>query len=104
MKSFIIFVKELPKPVKYSSFAYIGCLLIYNASGSYIDAKQYLEKYRENQLTNDEKNEIKSDWDAVKYGANLNCVRRLWDSIIWPVTITNNIIPWLVLTFNKKAD
>lgn len=104
MKSLNVFIKELPKPVKYTSFAYIGCLLIYNASGSYIDAKLYLKKYRENNLTNHEKDDIKSDWDAVKYGANLNCGKRLWDSIIWPITITNNIIPWLVLTFNKKTN
>lgn len=101
MKTLIVFIKELPDPVKYSSFVYIGCLLVYNASGSYIDAKRYLKKYRENNLAN---SEITSDWDAVKYGANLNCGKRLWNSIVWPITITNDIIPWLVLTFNKKTN
>jgi hypothetical protein len=98
MISFIV----LPKPFAYSSAAYISFLLIYNAYGSYIDAKIYLTKYRQNKLLPNEKNIIKSEWDAVKYGAHVNCVERLWDSITWPITLTNNIIPFMVLTFNAQ--
>ncbi len=100
MKSLIVFIKELPKPVRYSGAAYLGCLLCYNAGSSYIDAKNYLIKYRENTL--DDSENIQSEWDAVKYGASVNSLERLWNSLIWPITITNNIIPWIVLTLNKK--
>lgn len=102
MSSFIVFIKELPKPVAYSSMIYIFCLLSYNAGGSYADAKKYLEKYRQFKLTPKEKEIVKSEWDAVKYGSQVNCGERLWDSICWPITITNNIIPYLVLTINNK--
>ncbi len=69
--------------------AYLGCLLCYNAGSSYIDAKNYLIKYRENTLDYSDK----SEWDAVKYGASVNSLERLWNSLIWTITITNNIIP-----------
>lgn len=102
MKSLIVFIKELPKPVRYSGIAYLSCLLCYNAGSSYIDAKNYLIKYRDNKLDNDDKKHITNEWDAVKYGASVNSLERLWNSLIWPITITNNIIPWIVLTLNKK--
>lgn len=102
MKSLIFFIKELPKPVRYSGAAYLGCLLCYNAGSSYIDAKNYLIKYRESTLDDNEKKDLKSEWDAVKYGASVNSLERLWNSLIWPITVTNNIIPWIVLTLNKK--
>ena len=54
-------------------------------------------------LTPKEKEIVKSEWDAVKYGSQVNCGERLWDSICWPITITNNIIPWLVLTHKGGA-
>ena len=104
MRSFVIFIKELPRPVQYSSLAYLGCLLCYNAASSYIDAKSYLINYREGRLTQNEAKIIKSEWDAVKYGAYVNVGERLWNSLIWPITITNNIIPFLVLTLNKKNE
>jgi hypothetical protein len=102
MKSLIIFIKELPKPVSYTCIAYFGCLLLYNVSGSYVNAKQYLKKYRENALLPYEKDRMICEWEAVKYGAGVNFGQLLWDSIIWPVILTNNIIPFLVLTLNSK--
>ena len=97
MKSLIVFIKELPKPITYTSLLYFGALLLYNASGSYIDAKDCLKKYREHKLT-EGRDQIRTEWEAVKYGASLHSGGRLWDSIIWPITLTNNIIPFLVLT------
>jgi len=104
MKSLIVFIKELPKPVSYTCISYFGFLLLYNVSGSYVNAKQYLKKYRENELLPNERDIMKSEWEAVKYGAHVNYYKLLWDSIIWPVTLTNNIIPFLVLTLNSKFN
>ena len=104
MRSLIVFIQELPKPLTYTSAIYFGALLLYNASGSYIDAKDYLKKYREHKLTPKERDQIKTEWDAVKYGASLHAGQRLWDSIIWPITLTNNIIPFLVLTLNSRSN
>ena len=104
MKSQMIFVEQLPKPFLYTSIAYFSGLLLYNASGCYFNAEQYLKKYRENALSPNERDIMKSEWEAVKYGAHVNCGQLLWDSIIWPVTLTNNIIPFLVLTLNSKYN
>ena len=104
MASFIVFIKELPQPVKFSTILYVVSILSYNGICSYLNAKLYLENYRANRLERNLKDLIKSDWDAVKYGANVDCYKRLWDSIIWPITITNNIIPWIVLNLNKKKN
>lgn len=94
----------MPKPVSYTFISYFGFLLSYNAIGSYSNAKQYLKKYRENALSPNERDQMKSEWEAVKYGAHVNSYELLWDSIIWPVTLTNNIIPFLVLTLNSKNN
>jgi hypothetical protein len=59
-------------------------------------------EYRQHKLMQFEKNVVKSDWDAVKYGASVKCLERFWDSILWPITLTNNIIPFLVLTLNPQ--
>lgn len=104
MKSLMIFIEQLPKPLAYTSITYFSALLLYNASGSYFNAKQYLKKYRENALSPNERDIMKSEWEAVKYGASVNYYELLLDSIIWPVTLTNNIIPFLVLTLNSKFN
>jgi hypothetical protein len=100
---FLVYYKQLPQPIKLSSIVYLSCLLGYNLFGTYNDSKIYLDKYRKGEL---EKKDLKSDWDAVKYGANYNFLERLFESLIWPVTTINNIIPAIVLALNppKKDD
>ncbi len=107
----IVIFKELPKPVKLSSGLYISCILGYNIYGTYTDSKIYLDKFREDKLkdlgiTDNEKKEIKTDWDAVKFGANSRCLERLWDSIVWPITGITNLVPAIVLMLNppKKNE
>lgn len=104
MNSIHIFVKELNTPSRYVIISYVCALILYNASGSFIDAKKHLIKFRERdkQIKSDWQYEIKSEWEAVKYGAKVNSSQRLWDSIIWPITLTNNFVPWLVLNLYRK--
>ncbi len=105
MINLLVTFKNLPKPVRWSTIAYISCLFGYNVIGSYVDAKDYLNKYRSGELNkskNNEENEIKSEWDAVKYGAKYNTCNRLYESIIWPISIVESIIPTIVLTLNPK--
>ena len=99
-RSLFITVQELPPPVKYTSLFYITCVFIYNVIGSYKDSKLYLHNYRQKQLDKHDSKEITSDWEAVKYGAKVNFWNRLFDSMIWPVTSLNNIIPIVVLKLN----
>lgn len=98
----IVIVKELPKPIQYSSILYLSCLFGYNIYGAYGDSKLYLDKFRARRLKDlripqYDIDKINTDWDAVTYGANDHFCERLWNSIIWPITTVTNIIPTLVL-------
>ncbi len=104
MKSIVIFINELSTPVKYCSIFYFGSIFLYNCFCSYADAKLYLYNYRTKTLNKYELDTLNSEWDAVKYGAQLHCYKRFWDSIIWPIKLINNVIPYIVLTLNKKKE
>jgi hypothetical protein len=100
MYKFVVYFKELPKPVKLSTYIYVGSLLIYNCIGTWFDAKNKLIEFRENKLDKEETKIITDEWNAVKYGANSNFGERLFNSIIWPVKIISDTIPFLVLQLN----
>lgn len=105
-KLFVTF-KSLPSPVRTTTIVYTSCLLGYNIFGTYVDSKLYLNKYREGNLHelgvhSRQIDEIRNDWDAVKYGAKANALNRLWDSLIWPITSITNIVPAVVLVLNPN--
>jgi hypothetical protein len=95
-----VFVKEMPRPIQLCSLLYIASILGYNCAHAYSCSKQYLAKFRARRLTQQEEKLIKDEWDAVKYGATHKSLERLWNSIIWPISIAENIIPWIVLKLN----
>lgn len=96
----IIYVKQLPVPVKFSSLVYLGVAFGYNFFNAYVDAEQALIKYRNGGYHGYKT--INSDWDAVKFGASENSIQRLWNSLTWPVSIAENIMPWIVLKLNPR--
>lgn len=84
---------------------YICSSVLYTGVGSYMDAKKYLVKYRNNELSQLNLNKldlntIQSDWDAVKYGSKIHFWNRFSDSLIWPYRMSANIVPGIVLFFN----
>lgn len=103
MKTFNVFIKEMPKPVSFG-LVYLGCLVSYNGVASYNDATRHLAMFRSGTLHAGPS--IRSEWDAVKYGATVNSAQRFWDSLVWPVTVVENIIPWIALALNPppKGD
>lgn len=103
MASIFVFIKQLPKPVSYCGTIYLSCLLGYNGVASYMSAKRHLEMFRGDELKT-LKPPINTEWEAVKYGAYVNSGERLWNSIVWPVKLIENLVPWLVLTLNPKKD
>ena len=103
MASIFVFIKQLPKPVSYCGTIYLACLLGYNGVASYMSAKRHLEMFRGDEL-NSLKPSINSEWEAVKYGAYVKSGKRLWNSIVWPIKLIDNLVPWLVLTLNPKKD
>jgi hypothetical protein len=100
MNKYTIYFKQLPRPIQLSTYVYFGSLLLYNGIGAWYDAKNKLIQYRENKLNEYEKNEIKDEWSAVKYGSNSNFSERFFNSIIWPVKTITNLIPFMVLQLN----
>ena len=89
---------------KIPSVIYFGGLVGYNSYGTYRSALNCLNKYNVGDLTIIEQNNIKSSWDAVRYGANENFYGRLLNSIIFPIDIISNIIPFIVWALHKKKD
>jgi hypothetical protein len=102
MNRYTIYFKQLPYSVKLSTNIYIGCVIGYNIGKSWIGAKNKLIEYRENKLTYHEKENIKSEWCALKYGADEFLAKNFFESIIWPVITIPNIIPFMVLLCNPR--
>jgi hypothetical protein len=99
---------------------YISSLLGYNIVNTYSDSKKSLLQYRKEKNSKgilylddqtgcdagrymDSIEPITSEWEAVKRGAQEKMWERFTHSIIWPITITNNFIPWIVLQFNPET-
>lgn len=104
MRLFVQF-QELPAPIRYTTIAYITCLLIYNIHGTYADSLQFLTNYRQHSLgdlglSSYAIEKITNDWEAVRAGAEYHFGERLWDSIIWPITAIRNFVPSIVLALN----
>ncbi len=105
LNNIFVTFKSLPSPVRTTTVVYISCLLGYNIFGTYVDSKIYLRKYREGRLRDLDLNGInedkfKNDWEVVKFGASVNTLPRLWDSLVWPITSITNIVPAIVLLLN----
>ncbi len=98
------FFKNMSKPFKYGSIFYFIGIIGYNSFYSYSNSKEYLNKYREIKLTSDESKNIKSEFDAVEYGCSNNFGPRFFMSIVWPISLANNIIPSIVLKLNQKSN
>ena len=106
VKLFVKFM-QLPAPTRITTIMYLSCLLGYNIIGTYADSTTYLNKYRLEQQSLNKKecvgsewSAVKSDWEAVKYGANHHLWERLFASIVWPITTIKNIVPSIVLMLN----
>lgn len=83
---------------------YIGGCLIYTVFETYNDIEIHLRNFRENTLSDVipsyHAKRIKTEWDAIKYGAEQNVWIRYWESFVWPVHIIRIIMPSIVLIFN----
>ena len=102
MTSIVVFFETLPPPVVWTTYSYLSAIVLYNGGASYIDAKRALNDYRNqnfdrfgSRLFN-----CKDEFQAVKFGSSYNFYVRLVDSIIWPIRLTSNIIPYVALKMN----
>jgi hypothetical protein len=99
-------MKNLSKSVDYISL-YCCSILAYGIIGLCNNSKKYLDKFRENKLIDCDLSSyqienIKSDWNTVKYGTYVNLDDIVIYSLFWPITIAIDIIPTVVLLFNPK--
>lgn len=102
-------IDDAPKYIKITSGLYLLSVTGYNFVTTYANSKMFLDKFREKKLdtltiTVDERISIKDDWSAVTFGANYGWWDRFIESFIWPITLSKNVIPWLVMILNKKTD
>ena len=93
-------------------FGYIGGIITYNIVVAYIDGKDGLATYKtlkNSQLNSSYSiysyeynlNNCKNKWSAVKFAFLYNFENNFLSSIIWPLKVVSNIIPFLVLYFEK---
>jgi hypothetical protein len=80
---------------------YVVGIVTYNAVGCYDSALQTLKRFDNKQLLQHERH-LTTQWDAVKFGSSYQYGSRLFDSIIFPVTVVNNAIPLLVLKLHGR--
>jgi hypothetical protein len=97
VKNLICKINIIPMPLRFGLGSYILASALYTGSCSYSDAQNALHDYRDKNT-----NKLSSEWLAVKYGAYTNFGENFWKSIIWPWSLTSDIIPGLVLLFNPK--
>ena len=69
---------------------------------TFLYSKEYLIKYRENKLKLKESEFINNEWEAVKYGAHHYFFENLVKAFCWPINLSLNFIPWVVLKINSK--
>lgn len=119
-----VYFNSLPQPIKMTTYAYIGGLLSYNALTAYTDSKKALNVYHSKHYPefkdkyNGEFNyeqvsqeryykQLKTcttDWEAAKLGASYFKWTRLWNSIVFPVTMVSDIVPSIVIALHGKKD
>jgi hypothetical protein len=105
MTSIIVYFKQLSKPVRLTT-VYVSALLVYNGGSSYISAKTALNDYTNTRYDRFGKGLIhcKNDFEALKFGSSYNFYDRFTDSIIWPVSVMSNIIPYVALKLNTPKN
>jgi hypothetical protein len=59
-------------------------------------------KFRNNELSDREKEYIKDEWSAVNHGAEEHSFERFCGSLVWPVQICSHFVPSIVLMINKN--
>lgn len=99
------------EPEVFIKCLYLSGFLICNFSYSYSDAKKKLDEFRKKNYSEyldvKDKQDAKyldSQWSAVKYGAYQNFNSNFLYSLIWPLTMISDIVPYLVLKMNKKTE
>jgi len=98
-------IRNLGSPVRYGGIGYLGCAVLYTGSCCYQDSLKSLYQFRnidnhENKCYCD-KNNITSEWLACKHGAYYKFGDHFFSSIIWPFSLTADVIPGLVLLINR---
>ena len=91
------------KVLQYKMLAtmYASGIVLYNAAGCYDGAMQTLKRF-DAKTPYDRESHITTQWDAVKYGSNYQSVDRFLNSIIFPITAINDMIPVIVLKLHGK--
>jgi len=118
---FVVHFKSLPQPIKMTTYAYVAGFLSYSVGTTYTDSKNALELYHSKQYPtfidkyNGEYNFTQeryynrlktctTDWEAANVGMSHFKWERLWNSIIFPITMVSKIVPSIVIALHGKKD
>lgn len=84
---------------KWAFYGYGTFVTTFFLTSTYSDGKQNLIQYR----SHPNKNQSKTEYDAVKYGCTNGMFSRFVNSVVFPWTVISNSMPMLVLALNKET-
>lgn len=87
----------------YSTIAYFSGSILYSSYMSYCDGVKELEDFIKNGTKyQDYSDDIiyDNEFDAIKYGCNKELGKHLWNGLIFPFSISSNIVPFIVSKLN----
>ena len=105
MAYFVNFLKGLSTPVRYGGYGYFLSAVTYTSFNCYKNSQNMLNDYRNKDIDTktkkifSEKN-INSEFEACKYGAYYKFSDIFCSSIIWPFSVSSDIVPYFVLLIN----
>lgn len=94
-------IKSVPLPIRCVTYSYITVALGMHFSSTYNDCKMEVLKY--DRSDKDDEIRLKTRYEIAKQGANKNWWDNMGNSIIWPCTFINSVVPWIVLSLNPET-
>ena len=79
-----------------------GGIVVYNVSGSFVIAKETMDRYRNKCDKAQDKYDAQTEYDLVMRTCKNEWLSIFWESLWWPWTLTATLIPRTVLFFNKR--
>lgn len=84
---------------KQTLVVFAGGAVSYNLFQTYNNGKESLLQFRSGK----DRAAFRTEWEAVHSGCRKDSLQIFWRSLMWPVSITSQIVPTAVLWLNKDA-
>lgn len=104
-------LEQCHEKTRYTIIGYAGFAVLHNFVSNYNVGKNALDDYRYNK-TNDNLTfsvtargnyvKVKSEVDAIKHRISCGSFERFWNSVFFPITLIEEVMPAIVIATNKS--